>query len=207
MFKYRGRTLLSIKLRRLDIAVESDVHASVLDELGRAIKKCGERIDRLHPDDDGSLDLECELIESLLGTGYVVCQAKIAAVVERATELLGKTKREIRAMGPRFDTNFSKVDVLWALGNYFKHRDEWELSEWDLPTGQRRDTVPALKAAGLQASSTGNLRTGAEALGNRAFSDTTVFQTVVDEWAAEVASAARSATATQQLGVPSKARP
>lgn len=195
MFKYRPRSALSVKLLLLKLAAESDVHASVLDELGRAIRKCGERIDGLHPDDDGSLDLECELIESLLGTGYVVCQAKITAVVERAMELLAKKPHEIRAMGPRFDADFSKVEVLWALGNYFKHGDEWKLSEWVTPTGPRAITIPVLKAAGLQASSTGNLRTGAEALGNRAYADMAVFQRIVDEWAAEVATAARSATA------------
>jgi hypothetical protein len=194
MFEYRGRTLLSIKLRRLDIAVGSDVHASVLDELGRAIKKCDQRIGALHLDDDGSLDLECELIESFLGTAYVVCQAKITAVVERAAELLAAKPHEIRAMGPRFDANFSKVEVVWALGNYFKHRDEWEPSDWVTSTGLRAVTIRVLKAAGLQASSSGNLRDGAKALGNSEFSDMAVFQAVVDEWASEVASAARSAT-------------
>jgi hypothetical protein len=192
MFKYRGRTLLSIQLRLLDHAVDSDVHESVLRELGHAIRKCRERLDRTH-DDDPSIDLERELIESLLGTAYVVCQAKITAVVARAAELLAKKPHEIRAMGPGFDTDFSKIEVLWALGNYFKHGDEWERSEWDAPTGLRRQTVSALTAAGLKRSP--SFRTGAEALGNRSpYTDAAAFGEIVDEWAAEVRRVARSAT-------------
>jgi hypothetical protein len=193
VFKYRPRSALSVKLRLLELAVESDVHASVLDELGRAIKKCDQRI-AASPSDDCAVDMNCELIEALLGTAYVVCQVKITAVTETATELIGRADHEIRAMGPSFNTELSKVEVLWALGNYFKHRDEWELSEWAAPTGFRKFTIPALRAAGLEASSTGNLRTGAEVLGNRVYSQTAVFQQIVDDWAAEVASAARSAT-------------
>jgi hypothetical protein len=193
MFQYRPRSAFSVKLRLLEAAADSDVHASVLDELGRAIKKCDQRI-AASPSDDVAVDMNCELVEALLGTAHVVCQVKITAITEAAIELIGKADHEIRAMGPSFNTAFSKVEVLWALGNYFKHRDEWELSEWAAPTGFRKFTIPALKAAGLHASSTGNLRTGAEALGDRVYSQTAVFRQIVDDWAAEVARAVRSAT-------------
>ena len=68
---------------------------------------------------------------------------------------LAKKPHEIWSMGSRFDSTFSNIEVLRALGNYFKHQDEWKLSEWDAPTGLRAITIPVLKAAGLQASSTG----------------------------------------------------
>jgi hypothetical protein len=129
MFTYRARSVLSVKLRLLDLAVESDVHASVLEELGRVIMRCDERIAGA-PTDDFAIDMNCDLIESLLGTAYFVCQTKITSVTATAAALVGKDDHEIRRMGDRFNSEFSKVEVLWPLGNYFKHRDEWELSEF-----------------------------------------------------------------------------
>ncbi|HEX4159942.1 MAG TPA: hypothetical protein VHY79_15865 [Rhizomicrobium sp.] len=134
-------------------------------------------------DDDAAVDLECETVEALLGTAY---QVKITAVVEAAVRLLGNPDHEIRGMSPRFNAKFSQVEVLWALGNYFKHRDEWDRSEWDTPTASRRFTIRALIAAGLEPSSSGNLREGATALGNAAFSEMAVFERIIDEWAAAI---------------------
>jgi len=38
----------------------------------------------------------------------------------------------------------SKVEVLWQLSNYFKHRDEWDSVAWD---GGNRFTLDAITAA------------------------------------------------------------
>jgi hypothetical protein len=107
--------VLSVKLRLLDLAVESDVHASVLEELGRVIMRCDERIAGA-PTDDFAIDMNCDLIESLLGTAYFVCQTKITSVTATAAALVGKDDHEIRRMGDRFNSEFSKVEVLWPLG-------------------------------------------------------------------------------------------
>jgi hypothetical protein len=80
------------------------------------------------------------------------------------------------------------VDVLWALGNYFKHREEWDRAEWKELKLKRpgKDTIPVLEAIGLQKSSSGNLRRGAEALGNAGFTELSVFEDIIRQWANEV---------------------
>jgi hypothetical protein len=94
-------------------------------------------------------------------------------------------------MGPRFDARWSKIELLWALANYFKHRDEWSSHSWTDPKGPEQHTVPVILAAGLKPGSTGNLRRGAEALGNSDYADMSVLQTVIREWADQVREAIR----------------
>jgi hypothetical protein len=97
----------------------------------------------------------------------------------------GERDHEVRRMGP------SKIEVLWALANYFKHRDEWPPHSWTDPKGLEQHTVPVILAAGLKAGSTENLRRGAEALGNSDYADMSVLQTVIREWADQVREAIR----------------
>jgi hypothetical protein len=82
-------------------------------------------------------------------------------------------------------------DRLWALANYFKHRDEWEHSDWAAFTGQRKDTVDVLQQVGLEPGSTGNLRKAAKIFGNAEFVDVDRFADVIDEWSAVVLVACR----------------
>jgi hypothetical protein len=100
----------------------------------------------------------------------------------------------VRALGDRFDSSYSKIEVLWELANYFKHRDEWDLDTWDgPPTKQIAHTVDVIRAAGLQPSSSGNMRTGAEALGNPDYADLAVFEDVIERWARDVRKITRQA--------------
>jgi hypothetical protein len=204
MSRFARRTNASILLRLLDYAVDNDTYARVLRTLGTGIKIAAGRIEtaaRQGPDDyaDAVVDEETEIIESLLGTACVLCQTPITAVTQAALQARrqglrdGRTflaftdkSHEVRTLGDPFDTNHSKIEVLWALGNYFKHRDEWTRSTWTKPTGLAAFTVPLLLAAGLAPSSTGNLRTGAEALGNSDYSNMSVFEGIVQNWANEV---------------------
>ena len=187
-FVYRGRTALDIHLRILDYAVTADTYETVLNALGGGIRKSVGRIDS-DPDDDGVVDYETDIIENMLGAAFVVCQAQVNAVLEAALKVPQQTrkKHEIRKLGPSFDTSYSKVEILWALANYFKHRDEWG-TKWSNAGSREKLTVDAIKAAGLSADSPGgNLRTGAEALGNASpYSDVEIFYRVVREWSEKV---------------------
>jgi hypothetical protein len=209
MFKYQPRTALQILLRLLDYAIRNDTHEEVLDVLGRAIRAACARIDRAAksgPDEyaDAVIDTEVEIIEGLLGAAYVVCQTQITAIVQAALSCraqvlrdglafpaFGDRDHEVRCMGPRFNVQWSKIEVLWALANYFKHRDEWSSDTWTNPQRLERHTVPVILAAGLKPSSNGNLRDGAKALGNPDFADIVVFQTVIRGWADQVREAIR----------------
>ena len=191
-FKYRAPTVYSVKLRLLEAAISTDVCADVLADLGTAVRRCAERIARA-PDNEGVVDVNCENVEGLLGAAYVTCQVKITVVTSAALKLIASKKDfEVRAMGPRHDSH-SKVEVLWALGNFFKHRDEWKRSDWDKPTGFARHTIPVLKAIGLEDGSSGNLRTGAEVLGNSTYAQMHVFSDIIDVWGQAVLDAAKAA--------------
>jgi hypothetical protein len=89
MFKYKPRQPTQVLLRLLDYEIKNDVHAEVLDVLGRGIKAASTRIDRAAesgPDEyeDAVTDTEIEVIEGLLGTAYVVCQTRITAIAQAA---------------------------------------------------------------------------------------------------------------------------
>ena len=194
-FVYKRRTALDVRLQLLDIAIKADTYENVLSALGRGIREAVGRVET-GPNDDAVIDYETEIIENMLGTAFVVCQAQANAVLQAALKIPGQTMKdyEIRKLGPRFDGNYSKVEVLWALANYFKHRDEWGRSMWSNPGKREKSTVDAIKAAGLSVGSTGNLRMGAEALGNRSYTDAGVFYGVVRDWSEKVGEDARRLT-------------
>jgi hypothetical protein len=140
---------------------------------------------------------ECDAIETLLGATYVVCQVPITEVTQRTLricQLMSESsrpfagKREVRALGPQFDRQFSKVEVLWAMGSYFKHREEWDPQDWSelKVKGPAKETIPVLEALELPESSSGSLRAGATALGNAGFTELSVFEDIIRQWANEV---------------------
>jgi hypothetical protein len=131
-------------------------------------------------------------VEGLLGAAYVVCQTQINAVMQIALRVPDRAitfpggDKEVRALDPQFDGEFSKIELLWALANYYKHQDEWTRDTWDDPKPHQKRTVLVIKAAGLSFGSSGNLRTGAEALGNASYNDTGVFSQIIRVWSTNV---------------------
>jgi hypothetical protein len=171
-FVYKG---FDIRFRLLDLAVAANTYEDVLNTLSTGIREAVGRIEGAI-DEEGAVDYETEIIENMLGAAHVVCQAQINAVTKAARIIpdLATTfpnDRDVHALGSCFHNNYSKVEVIWALANYFKHRDEWRPDTWVNPTGQSKWTVPVIKAVGLISGSTGNLRKGAEALGNHSYTD------------------------------------
>jgi hypothetical protein len=210
---FRKRTAVDIHLRLLEYAIgEADAYEEVLNALSAGIRKSVERIDRVPPDDDASISDETQIIENMLGTAYVVCQNEITAVVQAALRVDDaakasifpgiKSKREsdVRTLGPQSrrklaGNTLSKIELLWQLGNYFKHHDEWSYRRvasrksiglaWKVDN-KNKYTVQAIKAVGLKAHDSGNLRQGAKALGNTKYSDMDVFQEAIRSWVADV---------------------
>jgi hypothetical protein len=202
IFRYRGYTALDIRLRQLEGAISNDTYSRVFGSLSEGIQAAASRIDEVErdaPEETARMVVEdeCDVIESLLGAAYVVCQVPITDVTQRTLricQLMSESSRpfarktDVRALGRQFDAEFSQVEVLWALGNYFKHREEWDRAEWKELKLKRpeKDTIPVLEAIGLQESSSGNLRRGAEALGNAGFTELSVFEDIIRQWASEV---------------------
>jgi hypothetical protein len=188
-FVYKRRSPLGIPLRLLDYAITADSYESVLSAVASGIRAAEKRI---NSGGEEVAEYEVEIIENLLGVAYVTCQPQITAIVQAVLRSPGHglNARALRDRGPRFDGSYSRVEVLWGLANYFKHRDEWSRDTWTNPPNKMTEhTVKVITAAGLECS---NLRTGAEALGNTAYSDVGVFQEIIRAWSADVREHIRS---------------
>jgi hypothetical protein len=181
-------------------AAKNDSAEQVLTGIGGAIRRATSHISDANKSGDRDYvdhvaDQECDMIEALLGTAFVVCQTYISAVVAAALRLtkhandqnLSATKLPtsafaLMAKGEPFNAQYSKITVLWELGNFFKHRDEWGY-KWPKEKSRNSRTVNAIKVAGLQQGSTGNLRNGATALGNPHFDNCNHFADIAASWA------------------------
>ena len=195
-------------LTLLDLALRDTTFENVLRHLGEGVNAASRRANSAEGDEDwvdAVVDEECDFIEDILGAAFVVCQTRITAITSLALQLrqravdkgtsfaaFGGKKENVRALGEAASLlsvagqSVSKVEVLWALANYFKHRDEWRKMDWtELDKGQQ-PTVRVIVAAGLAAGSSGNLRRGARALGNTSFEETEVFARIVNEWGEKV---------------------
>jgi hypothetical protein len=164
-FVYKRRTALDFRLKMLDFVVDADTYERVLRELGGGIRRSADWAESAAEE---QLDDEIEFVEGLLGAAYVVCQTQINAVVQatlrvpdRAITFPNGDAPDVRALDPQFNGKYSKIELLWALANYYKHKDQWTRSTWDNPPAQQKRTILVLTAAGLSFGS--SLRTGAQA--------------------------------------------
>ena len=82
--------------------------------------------------------------------------------------------------------------MIWDLGNYFKHRDEWPPEVWDdaEPVERRwKDAWRTRKSVArvrIERSSTGNMCTAYEFLGVEPYSRCALLAEKVQEWADRV---------------------
>ena len=143
-------------------------------------------------------DDETEIIENLLGTAFVVCQIHITCVVSRLlklhtffrknegrllTGLEKPSKVAIMKQGGQLiaGSQYTDVMVIDGFANYFKHREEWDPHWAALSDGQAK-TRDVIKAFGATPGSSGNLRIGAETLGNSEYSDVICFVDKLESW-------------------------
>jgi hypothetical protein len=187
----------------------------VLGPIGAAIADSSRHIDEACATKDEEwfeavTDEECEVIEELLGTSLVVCQAYITSVVSRVLGILRFADRRghtLKSVAPKRDhivsatstycgnTGFTNIQVMDAFANYFKHRFEWS-SDWSKAGGPAARTITIVRAAGASEGSSGNLRTGAEVLGNSDYSDLSVFSEILETWRAGLEATVRAELAS-----------
>lgn len=176
--------------------------ADIGAEIDKAASKFG-------PDADSWIDDEVGNIEELLGVAFVACQAQITSIVAGIQRLHktamcreehAKKRRTIQLMttdckragimqhgfAPNAGSLYSPIEVIDAFANYYKHSDQWSVEgvDWDKPEthGFAARTIAVTRFAGAEQGSTGNLRTGAEYLGNRKYQDTSVFSAHLSKW-------------------------
>ncbi|NMG18784.1 hypothetical protein [Brasilonema bromeliae] len=203
------------------IDAQGEVYKRVLEELGKAIEKSTslanelETNQKLLPQEkDSIIDDGCLLIEYLLGTAFVLCQAYIVDVVStvekihvRAKQSLGRdlktipvfnekskiSRKDILRFGQTLPfsyegDNFSPIQLINAFANYFKHRDEWDVN-WEKLEGTQKDTAKVIQSVGAKFGCSGNLRQGSSALGNPEFTNTLIFFEKLQQWHIDLASA------------------
>jgi hypothetical protein len=199
-----NRTAVSLELVKL--AAEDLTYRDVLSAISDGIRAAEGRLDDAaqRGDDDwlkAVNDEECDLLENLLGAAYVVCQTQITAVTARALAVrkcrlgdgkaftaFGEGKADVRALGDAlpFPATATKVELVWALANYFKHREEWDKLEWSALDKQSRRTAEVLEQVQLASATTGNLRRGFSALHSNSYAELESLAAIVDAWSAKV---------------------
>jgi len=157
---------------------------------------------------DAVAETESDYLEEIVGASFLVLQAKIRRVT-RAAERLAKFMREhhgltitgldhqsVLALGGSYrKTGHSRIELIWAVGNYYKHRDEWDAEVWkDPPTGaqgrdplrQSRGTRRTVEKLGIVQHSTGNMRRAYEFVGVKPYSKCEKLAEKVHAWAVKV---------------------
>jgi len=184
------------------VEIEADSLPRILDALSEGIRGCEDAI--RHAGDlgktkyvDNVVDSECDMLEELLGMAFVACQVSITRVVSRVHEFrqlaadgkgplkgTGGKKEEIMYFGSGRvkETGYTQVQIIDAFANYYKHRDGWRGS-WDkLKDPRQKKAADIIRSVGATEGSTGNLRTGAKALGNLELTDLNVFLQAIRSW-------------------------
>jgi hypothetical protein len=124
---------------------------------------------------------ESDVIEAIIGTAFVVAQTEVEATVKMVEQLHKRATTDGRALkstkidrwkilkvdSPLVVTNYTRVEVINAFANYFKHRDAWDWP-WSRLTGRAKATATVIIAAGADENSNRNLRTALHALGIKA---------------------------------------
>jgi hypothetical protein len=208
-FQYTLRSPYLLFLRRLQPEMVFSSLDRSLTVIGDAIRQSARVIDGAQGSGNADYiefvtDEEVELIESLLGTAFVICQTNITSVVSRIKDLHSFfRKREGRPLGAlRFSKEailkqgsdglpgsaYSIVEAIDAFANYFKHREEWP-SNWTLLSSHQAHTRDIISACGASPGSTGNLRAGAEALGNSEFDAVLLLAEQLEVWRAHLVTA------------------
>jgi hypothetical protein len=195
-------------LRLLCDAVEDDTVARVVDDIHRLIRieefLTREMIRYNQDKADDVLSGGGNYIEDLIGASLVLLQAKISRVVscalavrQAATEFEldlpefdGQVK--ILALGGTYqDTGSSVVELVWHLGNYYKHRDQWSRDTWEQPERKTEKTIEGIAKVGI--GQHGDLRTAFEFFGlDTHIPDCVPLAKEVQEWAERVYGYARA---------------
>jgi hypothetical protein len=192
-FRYVRPTARSLGLVILGNDVDDDRFLRIFAELAKLISTSATFCDDSR--DNSFAETEVDYIEELLGLSFVLLQVKILRVSE-AAEGFPLGLANARALGDHYkDTGRSLVELIWAVANYYKHRDEWDADVWeDKKKGEQeskalrrsRHTRRAVEKIGIERSSTGNMRTAYNFFEIDWASDCTPLADKVQKWATAV---------------------
>jgi hypothetical protein len=197
---HNAMNLFRLHMDLFEAESRTDTLNRTLDALGNAICQCKKAIDQAKASGppeygDAVTEGECEMVEALLGVAFVASQVSISRVVSRVMAIhrtagkkiplttTGKKKPEIIRIGCQGDGEDqpTEVELIDAFANYFKHRDEWP-ANWDKLDNRQAQTKKVIESVGAKQGCSGNMRTGAEALGNTGYHDVGIFYRVIGRW-------------------------
>ena len=95
-----------------------------------------------------------EQAETIFGIAFVSAQTYITGTVSDMIEIGDNealTKSEMLAIGSPKVGEISKVQLINAIANYYKHHEEW--SNWK-PEGKNKRTIAALESCGISENTT-----------------------------------------------------
>jgi len=209
-----------VHIELVKLRTHTDPLRRVLSPIGDAIKDIRGYLKDLEkkgysPDHiDAIVDDETDGIEQLLGVTFVVCQTHITGIVSRIIKLHdylvsqrhevsrgpGQLKKDLLQMGSVQipGSGHSQVEVINAFANYFKHGDEWP-RQWKRGKDQQKRTAELIRTVGAEEGSTGNFRTGAEALDNKTHHDVELFADILEDWGKKLLERYRSELRSRNL--------
>lgn len=215
-------------LWKLRYEAQDERFLRIFGDIAKLIRKSEKACEEVSEQDDPRyqdviIDAECEYVEELIGASFIVLQTKIRRVTTSALELrktmlrghkidldkLLDAERIHNLCGHYKGTQASLVQLVWDVGNYYKHRDEWPIEVWEKETlGEKnnfvkrgRQTRRSVERVGVVFASTGNLRTAYKFLGVDPLSKCELLAESVQHWADQV-----HQTALTQLKAGAKAR-
>lgn len=190
--------------------------------LEEAILAVEERLKSLPSDDEEApwvssiVEDESAVFDELIGIAFVIVQTYLTNVkshivkLSEARERLGRTplsffrphEESEKRPGPNEllrkcslmmkNSSFTEVEVLNAVANYWKHRDEWTSIDWTKLARPSKDTAARVQVAGIQPTSTGNLCTAAKAFGVVTYHDLEPIRVCALAWAEQLVTLAKS---------------
>ncbi len=203
-----ARLGVGIKRHILSLDVADDRFIRIVDDIASLIaaaEAACERAIQAGNDDyvDAVITTETDYLEDLIGTVFLMLQTKIRRVGESASDLSTKLQvlaaqpakvwadpAAVRAEGGDYKgTGYSLPELVWAVGNYFKHRDEWPHGVWSPPTPtpaalrQSIATRMKVQSVGVVESSTGNMRIALVFFGVNPYSRCGALARDVQSWA------------------------
>ena len=162
--QYIPRPPHAIALRILKYDVDDDRFLRVFGEVSRIIRAsatlCKQANDEFAED-------EVDYIEELLGFSFVVLQAKVRRIAEAAKAAPLRLPNARKLDNDYRGTGKTLVELVWAIGNYYKHCDELDSEAWeDKKAGEQksdqlkrsRNTRRIVEKVGIVRFSTGNMR-------------------------------------------------
>jgi hypothetical protein len=185
----------------------------VLLTFGTAARSAEKRINDAAKTDNGEEIAEVTaeqrmLIENLLGCAFIAAQTYIELVVARTVWLRQRVKKQghhdlkttnddkhkiIQYSDLVPNTTYSKIELINAFANYFKHHEGW-LPKWDDTIRQDKKykakyTIHIIRTVGASEDSSDNCRKGLVALGIDPVFDVFKLAEILREWHAKLTNA------------------